>query len=197
MSTPHYQARDRKNSIMRKYGLSLIEYEDMLNRQGWLCAICHNPADRKAVHPLEIDHDHTTREVRGLLCHYCNIGIGFLERPFEWAKKANDYLGQYDCQRSSPEMFPTEDNLPESVPPIWVELTGPDRASPSLMDDAIEIELTDLPIKECSCGKTFTRKEWEALHIPNQGRGNWADLGLDGRDCPRCESTLCIPTRDL
>lgn len=52
-----------------KYGLTLDQYDSMLMSQRNRCAICHRPP---AARPLEIDHDHRTGRVRGLLCWYCN-----------------------------------------------------------------------------------------------------------------------------
>jgi hypothetical protein len=39
------------------------------------CAICKQPERRTS---LCVDHDHVTGRVRGLLCHRCNIVLGFV-----------------------------------------------------------------------------------------------------------------------
>lgn len=57
-----------KNTL-RKYGLTQVELEE-LKAAHLCCAICGN--DKK----LFIDHDHETGKVRGLLCNYCNTGLG-------------------------------------------------------------------------------------------------------------------------
>lgn len=51
-----------------------------------VCRIC---GSSKRLH---IDHDHTTGKVRGLLCHYCNIGIGMFKDKQELLEKAIQYL---------------------------------------------------------------------------------------------------------
>lgn len=42
----------------------------MLQHQGGVCAICNLPPRGKL--PLNVDHDHKTGAVRGLLCWTCN-----------------------------------------------------------------------------------------------------------------------------
>jgi len=56
--------------IKHQYKLSIKEYYRMLKKQNNRCAIC------KEKHKLNIDHNHETGKVRGLLCHNCNQGIG-------------------------------------------------------------------------------------------------------------------------
>lgn len=60
-----------------KYGLTPEQYQNLLNEQNGLCAICS--ADLSSVTP-HIDHDHATGRVRGVLCQFCNIMIGWYEQ---------------------------------------------------------------------------------------------------------------------
>ena len=63
-------------SNLRQYGLTLAEYELMLAAQGGGCAICRvKPTTRR----LHVDHDHDTGAVRALLCHRCNVLVGYVE----------------------------------------------------------------------------------------------------------------------
>ena len=57
---------DRKSHLKRKYGLTLEEYDAMLEAQGGVCAICGEP--RPEERTLHVDHDHETGAIRGLLC---------------------------------------------------------------------------------------------------------------------------------
>jgi hypothetical protein len=56
---------------MKKYGLTLDTFAEMVERQGGLCAICKQPTKDWA-----IDHCHSSGQVRGLLCRHCNMGLG-------------------------------------------------------------------------------------------------------------------------
>ena len=69
------QERIRQRNVARMYNISLAEYDDMLETQGYACAICSRSAEDNGMR-LSVDHDHTTGMVRGLLCITCNQGIG-------------------------------------------------------------------------------------------------------------------------
>jgi hypothetical protein len=63
----------------------------MLKKQGQRCAICGAKAKRRA---MNIDHDHITGKVRGLLCDSCNMSLGHIEKK-DFLEKALKYLTQY------------------------------------------------------------------------------------------------------
>ena len=55
----------------------LTVYNDLLEQQGGVCGICgKKPGKRR----MDIDHDHETLEIRGLLCWSCNYKLGFVEK---------------------------------------------------------------------------------------------------------------------
>jgi hypothetical protein len=73
----------RAAGLKRRYGITEEDYEKLLEEQGGKCAICGSTQGR--VHTatgeprhLAVDHDHETKEIRGLLCDPCNQGIGLL-----------------------------------------------------------------------------------------------------------------------
>lgn len=80
------EARSRWNRKTR-YGLTEVEYQNMLAEQDGQCALCGKPVEK-----FHIDHCHNTGAVRGLLCHRCNIRIGGWD-DIEWREKAMRYLG--------------------------------------------------------------------------------------------------------
>jgi hypothetical protein len=67
----------------------------MQKKQGGVCAICEKKETRKykgKIIRLSIDHNHKTGEIRGLLCHGCNVGIGHFSDSIEFLLKAINYL---------------------------------------------------------------------------------------------------------
>lgn len=76
------RARWARNARLREYGLTVEQYDAMLLSQGAVCAICGSAEAGGFGGRLPVDHDHTTGEVRGLLCHDCNAGLGrFADDP--------------------------------------------------------------------------------------------------------------------
>lgn len=87
--------RSTTNSILkRKFGITLLQYEELLELQNGVCAICQQPDGMGW--SLAVDHDHTTGQVRGLLCGRCNYrllgsvndDIQLLERAIAYLKEA-------------------------------------------------------------------------------------------------------------
>ena len=81
----------RKARYKRKYGITLAQYDAMLEEQANTCAICGEPPFGVR---LAVDHSHTTGKVRGLLCSSCNSRLGVLESE-EFTKRARAYLARY------------------------------------------------------------------------------------------------------
>jgi hypothetical protein len=72
--------------LKRNYGITIEDYERMLEAQNHRCKLCGgdgfpmDPARHKV--RLVVDHCHETGEIRGLLCHNCNRGLGlFKDNP--------------------------------------------------------------------------------------------------------------------
>lgn len=74
-----------------KYGITLDDYEQILQEQEFACAICRRHIS-KLSKPLFVDHDHSTGIVRGLLCQKCNTGLGLLGDTAQSILKALTYL---------------------------------------------------------------------------------------------------------
>jgi hypothetical protein len=92
----HY-AKQRK---WQAAGVDAARYQEMLRKQGGVCAICSQPertADGLSGKPkdLAIDHDHATGAVRALLCSACNTAIGLFNDDITLLAKAQAYVIQY------------------------------------------------------------------------------------------------------
>lgn len=85
-------AYNRRSRLRRMYGISLEDYDAMLARQGGHCAICPATEVGGRGGSFHIDHDHETGQVRGLLCHGCNVGIGNLGEDVDRLMAAAAYL---------------------------------------------------------------------------------------------------------
>ena len=66
----------KRERNLRRYGLTLQQYDELLKNQGGGCAICRKSESGESGNCLSVDHDHLTGKVRGLLCYSCNAGIG-------------------------------------------------------------------------------------------------------------------------
>lgn len=75
------------NSLKKSYGITIDEFDAMLDGQGGVCKLCgHN--DRKFV----ADHCHITGRFRGVLCHPCNVALGILGDNVAGLKRAYEYV---------------------------------------------------------------------------------------------------------
>lgn len=71
---------DLKSRLKNKYGMTLERYNELLALQKGKCAICGSTSPkRKGALGFFVDHCHVTDKVRGLLCHRCNLAVGWME----------------------------------------------------------------------------------------------------------------------
>lgn len=89
----------RKHWLKRKYDMTLEQYEALFEKQGGKCAICRQRE------PEVVDHDHVTNEVRGLLCHMCNKGLGMFRENGIILMNATLYLTK-ESKLSPSILFP-------------------------------------------------------------------------------------------
>ena len=88
---PHF---DKRRDLKKNYGISFEDYEKLFIEQKKQCAICKSTvANGKGWH---VDHDHETSQIRGILCHYCNLGIGHFKDDVDSIIKAISYLSLWE-----------------------------------------------------------------------------------------------------
>ena len=91
--------KDRIN-LYPKHGCSQEGRERLRQKQGGLCKLCQLPKQ-----PLNVDHCHKTKRIRGLLCNACNLALRHVQdddafirkhieinRFDEWGRRALKYL---------------------------------------------------------------------------------------------------------
>lgn len=69
--------------------MTIEDYTAILHGQNDGCAICMTGPKHRA---LDVDHDHQTGKVRGLLCNVCNLAVGYFKDSPALLFRAIDYL---------------------------------------------------------------------------------------------------------
>jgi hypothetical protein len=81
---------EQRISRIRRYGIDVEDYERMLEEQNGACFICgKQPENNRA---LDIDHNHSTGKVRGLLCSNHNRALGLMGDDVVLLLKSIEYL---------------------------------------------------------------------------------------------------------
>lgn len=80
-----YGLRYPGGRLLRAYGVSWPEWQQMKSRFDGKCWIC------RQAQATELDHDHESGKPRGALCVKCNTQLHVVERA-GWLKSALDYL---------------------------------------------------------------------------------------------------------
>src|SRR5438034_1376184 len=102
LNNPHPESPESRKKSNRKYrissyGLSQEQFDRLLAAQQHTCGMCHEPFQEGQL--IHVDHDHACCQrknrscgecVRGLLCHACNIALGYIERRYAMAAASLD-----------------------------------------------------------------------------------------------------------
>jgi hypothetical protein len=83
--------------LKKTYGISIEDYEEMLDKQGGCCAICSLAEKHAPYGVLSVDHCHDSGAVRALLCNPCNAGIGLFKENQDFLANAIIYLKRYNA----------------------------------------------------------------------------------------------------
>ena len=85
-----YKNNAHNRHLKSTYGIGLEDYDSMLVEQDNKCKICNNKGSKGK--RFAVDHCHTTKKVRGLLCHKCNVGLGYFQDSAKFLKEAAKYI---------------------------------------------------------------------------------------------------------
>jgi len=91
--------KSKNNNLIWNYNITLEDYNKMLEKQGGGCAICGSKeiGVARAIY-FYVDHNHTTDEVRGLLCNPCNCLVGFSREDIKILLKTVAYIKKHNKQ---------------------------------------------------------------------------------------------------
>lgn len=77
--------------LKSKYGITLEERDDLLAKQGGVCAVCSSP-NSSSKNDWHVDHCHGTGKIRGILCHPCNTALGLIKDNTYILRKLAEYI---------------------------------------------------------------------------------------------------------
>ena len=91
--SPESRKKSNRKYRVSSYGLTQDQFDGLLAAQRHACGMCHEPFEEGQL--VHVDHDHVCCPrknrscgecVRGLLCHTCNIALGYIERRYAMAR---------------------------------------------------------------------------------------------------------------
>lgn len=88
----------RQNSKFKKLGVTAEDYWRMHSEQGGTCGACGSSDPSSFIKKrtrFDIDHDHKTGAVRGLLCQACNLVVGLMKDDPANVLKVARYLEKF------------------------------------------------------------------------------------------------------
>lgn len=92
-NTEKVKLKNRRAWLQRKYGMTLEAYDLIHKSQKGCCAICKKDLDTGYL--AHVDHDHKDGTIRGILCRWCNTGLGNFKDSQENLKSAAAYLKKH------------------------------------------------------------------------------------------------------
>jgi hypothetical protein len=84
----------RQRSIANNYVLTLQEYQALLAQANGKCQVCQCQLEKS-----EVDHDHETGQIRGILCRRCNLLVHDMVHQ-ELLDQATAYLKHHAARLS-------------------------------------------------------------------------------------------------
>lgn len=84
-------AKKRESHYRRKYGITIVQRDQLFEAQGRCCRICKSPNSSRG-RGFHVDHCHRTKKIRGILCHFCNLLLGNAKDNITTLEAAIEYL---------------------------------------------------------------------------------------------------------
>ena len=95
-NTEKVKLKNKKQWLKRKYNMEINQFQSIKIKQKGNCAICNTKLEDGFL--VHVDHDHETGNVRGILCRWCNTGLGNFKDSMVNLKSALRYLKKYSSK---------------------------------------------------------------------------------------------------
>lgn len=108
MHSPRRNYMRERRRLLKQFGLTLEQYDEMHKNQDAKCKICKRSEtrinnERGKICKLSVDHCHKTGKVRGLLCFNCNAALGMVKESIPILEEMIKYLNFYADQSDTSE----------------------------------------------------------------------------------------------
>ena len=109
-----YKLKSRDAELMRNYGIETDQSRWLWVQGKGVCWICGKPEKfkigrggrkKRRASALNVDHNNSTGDIRGLLCFNCNTGVGLFKHDAEFLKTAAAYLVQWNGGSVQPNLL--------------------------------------------------------------------------------------------
>lgn len=87
-----YRKGWHRNVLRWRFGITFEQYQKILSDQGGVCKICKKFRLSRQQRRMGVDHCHKTGTIRGILCDWCNHGLGRFEDDTILMAAAIEYL---------------------------------------------------------------------------------------------------------
>lgn len=82
----------RRKNLKHNHDITPEQFDDLLAAQNGKCACCFTSEPGGSHGIFNVDHNHETGQIRGLLCWDCNVAIGKLGDTLEGVERAVAYM---------------------------------------------------------------------------------------------------------
>lgn len=91
---------DINKTLKQKYGITLEQKNKMIIDQNGLCGCCGKPLGIISRN-ICVDHDHSFKYIRKILCNSCNCALGFVKEDINIALKLVEYIKYCDSLKGN------------------------------------------------------------------------------------------------
>lgn len=106
--------KERKQALKINYNLTPQQYRAMVDATGGKCPICG-----KRPTQWQVDHDHRTGKVTGVVCKACNVGaLAMTYHDTAFVKRLLDYLKQPPAEQVGVDVIAPR-NVPSKLHKRW------------------------------------------------------------------------------
>lgn len=111
---PEKKVLTNRRSQLTKYGITPKDFDRLYAAQSGRCTGCgihQSELDKR----ISVDHCHTTKEVRGLLCQPCNMILGLAKDDVNTLNTLVKYLLKHKSELADQNTSVVEGNFPKKV----------------------------------------------------------------------------------